>query len=135
LANQQKEEEVRERCMARAGHPSDGLKTPDDQIAADMAVFVETKSFHRDLFPEEYDHSRDSAAEACLRSRGHNPKPLEYQVEVNRRREELGFEPLTNDGMAPSNKTFLFIWMFLLNGNQIPLTNLIKTVGLHRSVH
>ncbi len=135
LANQKKEQELRERCAASSGHSSDGQKTSDNQIAADLALFVETKISHRDLFPEEYDHTRDSAAEASMRSRGLNPKPLEYQVEVDRRREDLGFEPLADNGMAPSNETFLFIWMFLLNGNQIPLNNLIKAVGLHRSTH
>jgi hypothetical protein len=112
-----------------------GPNTFEVQGAVDRALIAEAIRFHRDLFPEEYDFLYDSEADAHVRIEGHNPKPSEYQEKVNSRREKLSAQPLAENGMASSNATFIFVCRLLIDGNQIPLKNLIEAAGLHRSVH
>jgi hypothetical protein len=130
LANRWKKEEIRKRREARQGLTPEQVKALDEKEAADEALLAETRKFHGDLFPEEYDFMLDDISDARTRARGENPLSSEYQDEVNQRRERLGFSPLAKNGMPTSNETFEFVWFLLQNGNQIPLTNMIKSLCL-----
>ena len=129
------------RKVAEPGRTSDddlglgtyGPNTFEVQGSVDRALISETIKFHRDLFPEEYDFLYDSEADAHIRIEGHNPKSPEYQAKVNCRREKLGAQPLAENGIAPSNATFKFVCRLLIDGNQVFLANLIKTLGLRRN--
>jgi hypothetical protein len=130
LANRWKKEEARKRREARRGLSTDEVKALDEKEDALEELWAETQNFHGELFPEEYDFMLDSIADARIRARGDNPMSSEYQDKVNQRRERLGFGPLGKDGMPTSNATIKFVGLFLYDGNQIPLANLIRSLGL-----
>lgn len=61
------------------------------------------------LFPEEFDYFYDSNVDANRRRLGENPMSEDYIQRMNKKREKLGFLPLTKNGYAQDSKeTFEF---------------------------
>jgi hypothetical protein len=100
---------------------------PDEEAA----LREQARSWHIDLFPEEYDHMYDSSADASSRRRGLNPMSSEYTAKVNARRTEMGFAPLTEAGDAPDRQTYDWVLAKLRSGEEAGL-QAIKTERTER---
>ena len=61
------------------------------------------RKLHYELFPETYDMTGDSIEDAKMRKDGKNPMSSEYTIEVNERRQRLGFAPLGDNGLPTDN--------------------------------
>ncbi len=55
------------------------------------------QEYHKKIFPEEYDAIFDSVTDRKMRSLGLNPMSIEYINQVNQRRNDLGFESITQN--------------------------------------
>ena len=60
-------------------------------------------SIHGILFPEEFDFMLDDNVDANLRKHGENPMSKDYQNKVNAKRQKLGLQPLSENGMCESD--------------------------------
>ena len=60
-------------------------------------------SIHGVLFPEEFDFMLDDNVDAKDRQRGINPMSKDYQNKVNAKRQKLGLQPLSENGMCDSD--------------------------------
>jgi hypothetical protein len=94
----------------------------------DLEKFVIT--LQAKLFPEEHDFVYDSGVEAENRRRGKNPMREEYVTLMNHKRVKLGFEPLSEDGMAiDSSKTYEFCKKIIIGEIKYEeVVNLIQTI-------
>ncbi len=59
------------------------------------------REIHLSLFPEEYTFTLDSHADARDRRLGINPMHEDYTKRVQKRRTDLGINPLDANGMPP----------------------------------
>tara|TARA_R110001583_G_scaffold195544_1_gene375829 strand:- start:2284 stop:2640 length:357 start_codon:yes stop_codon:yes gene_type:complete len=104
--NRFKAEEARARQEARAGKTEVEIAALDREDALKASITELARKIHIDRFPEEYDHYYDSIEDVKDRKREINPMNKEYIAKVNAKREELGVEPLAENGMPTSNETW-----------------------------
>lgn len=81
-----------------------------------------TKKLHYVLFSEEFDHMYDSFADARDRARGINPMSIEYQNEVNEKRDSL----LINNDCSPVHFCKMEVEALLV-GRKTDFTDLMLT--------
>ena len=98
--NRAKKEALRKQREAREGRTDAEIVALDreEEIRAELERRAQDRHF--ELFPEEYDFTQDSYADACDRQRGINPMSAGYTEEVNARRDRLGAPPLSESGMG-----------------------------------
>jgi len=130
MASRWKKEEARKKAEARRGLSSEEIKALDEKDAAKKKLESETRGFHAALFSEEYDFMSDSTLDEDDRDAGRNPMKSSYQEEVNQRRVEMGFMPLTADGKAPDHKTYEFVRTALADGKREVQIGLLEKYGL-----
>ena len=104
--NRLKKEAQRKYREAREGLTESEIKKVDLKEAREKALADLTRKIHAEWFPEEYDFMMDSISDANGRKRGINPMSQDYIDRTNSRRETFGVEPLSENGMAVTNKSW-----------------------------
>lgn len=95
----------------------------------DAELMDQARTLHLALFPEEYDHIHDSAAEAQLRRQGISPMSETYLAERNAFRESLGLPP-HDEAAAPSAATFDWVLEQIRAGQAARLETLLPGPAL-----
>ncbi|MCH8529209.1 MAG: hypothetical protein LAT65_00010 [Saccharospirillum sp.] len=104
--NRLKKEEARKYREAREGLTEAEVKQMDKKEASQQALEELTRQIHLEWFPEEYDFMMDSSADAKDRKRGVNPMSQDYTERANARRQALGVEPLGDNGLPTTRKSW-----------------------------
>ena len=103
--NRYKKEEKKRYDEARKGLSKDEIIALNLKEKIREKIANETHSLHCKEFPEEYDYMYDSNVDAKERHKGINPMKQEYIDKTNKKREELGFAPLSDSGYAKDHST------------------------------
>lgn len=83
-----------------------------------------SEKYHQALFPEEYDFCYDSNADANERKKGINPMSREYQLIVNFRRQQLGFDAFDVESNG-STDTMAWVEQMVIDARTSELDDLI----------
>lgn len=101
--NRLKKEEVKKQKQLEKGLTEDQLELLQ-KIMNCRKIFEKLQnSIHGILFPEEFDFMLDDNVDANLRKHGENPMSKDYQNKVNAKRQKLGLQPLSENGMCDSD--------------------------------
>ena len=101
--NRLKKEEVKKQKQLEKGLTEDQLELLQ-KIMNCRKIFEKLQnSIHGILFPEEFDFMLDDNVDANLRKHGENPMSKDYQNKVNAKRQKLGLQPLSENGMCESD--------------------------------
>ena len=101
--NRLKKEEVKKQKQLEKGLTEDQLELLQ-KIMNCRKIFEKLQnSIHGILFPEEFDFMLDDNVDANLRKHGENPMSKAYQNKVNAKRQKLGLQPLSENGMCDSD--------------------------------
>jgi hypothetical protein len=129
MASRWKKEEAKKRALAREGLSPEEIKQLDIKELGEERIERNIHKLHIQLFPEEYDHMLDSISEASERRAGVNPMSTKFVEEVNLRREQMGFDSISSNGM-PTGNTRQFVRDAVTNGDQQKIDVLLKKFQL-----
>ncbi|MEX0624599.1 hypothetical protein [Saccharospirillum sp.] len=104
--NRVNKEAARQYREAREGLSAAKIQALDLKEAREQELDSLTRAIHHEWFPEESDHMMDSISDARDRKRGINPMSAEYTESVNTRREARGVEPLGENGLPTTKKSW-----------------------------
>ena len=104
--NRWKKEEIKKHNKDREGKSADEIKALDGLGRQRERICALARKIHSETFPEEYDFMLDDIADLNRRRQGENPMNQEYTKKVNLRRVDLGFKPLTDNGMPSNEQTY-----------------------------
>ena len=91
--NREKKEELRKYREAREGLSDEEVRLLNEKEAEEAKFKDLIRKVHGEMFPEEYDFTCDSIADANRRARGENPMSEEYIARVDARRVAMGVAP------------------------------------------